>query len=270
VEGCRGSHTAPIDHWRALLALAASPDHLFAPAEGEMRALIKRLLYRLGYEVTRVPSRQVEASATDSDPVRLSLVVGQAEVLKLHFGCGPRVLKGWVNIDLAYEPYERYLQYYTDRFYPAPIRGGREDFFAIDITRAGLPLPDNCVDVVFHEDFLEHLDQKDQVLFLAETHRVLKPGAVHRVNTPNLIESMQRQSDFSKGVAGVYAGEWTDHGHRNVLSRGSLAELALMVGYSDIAFTGRDQSRSGLVPAEYRPDPADRPETGNIFADLIA
>ena len=36
--------------------------------------------------------------------------------LKLHIGCGPRILKGWVNIDLAFEPYENYMQYYTMNF----------------------------------------------------------------------------------------------------------------------------------------------------------
>lgn len=48
--------------------------------------------------------------------------------LKLHFGCGPRVLKDWINIDILYEPYENYLKYYGDEFYPEIIRGTRQDF----------------------------------------------------------------------------------------------------------------------------------------------
>ena len=185
-------------------------------------------------------------------------------------GCGPRVLKGWVNIDLRYEPYEKYLKYYTDEFYPSAIRGGREDFFAIDIIKTGLPLPDCSVDAIFHEDFIEHLDQKEQIMFLAETLRVLKRGAIHRVNTPNLIDSMHRNSNFSQGLAGVYTREWTDHGHRNVLSPGQLTELACMVGYAEVSFAERDRSRCAFIPREYRPDPADRPKGGNIFADLVA
>ena len=83
--------------------------------------------------------------------------------IKIHFGCGPRVLKDWVNIDLDFEPYENYLKYYKDEHYPPEIRGTRDDFYAIDIIKTGIPLPDNCVDVIFHEDFIEHLTQKQQV-----------------------------------------------------------------------------------------------------------
>ena len=58
----------------------------------------------------------------------------------------------------------------------------------MNILEAGLPLPDNSVDAIFHEDFSEHLDQKEQILFLAEALRVLKHGLVHRINTPRFIE----------------------------------------------------------------------------------
>lgn len=190
------------------------------------------------------------------------------ELLKLHIGCGARVLKGWINIDLKFTPYQAYLKHYTDRYYPKAVRGGLSDFHTMDMTKQPLPFLDDSVAIVFHEDFLEHLDQKGQILFLAETWRVLKKGSVHRVNTPNLLVSMER-SRFSQGRQGVYIEEWNRWHHRNVLTPSTLEELALMVGYSEVVFTGRDQSSSELVPPEYRPDPRDRPEDGNIFADLI-
>ncbi|MDH4185905.1 MAG: class I SAM-dependent methyltransferase [Nitrospira sp.] len=168
-----------------------------------------------------------------------------------------------------FEPFEHYLQYYGDTFYSKEVRGERSEFYALDVTRDGLPLEDNSVDVVFHEDFLEHLDQRSQVLFLAEMLRVLKPGGIHRVNTPDLIQSMLKHSTFSRGAAGVYVGEWDKHGHKNVLTAKMLLEMAMMVGYREINFTGRDGSASPLLPNEYRPDPHDREEDGNIFADLI-
>lgn len=204
-----------------------------------------------------------------SDSERLKRFAADTQVTKLHFGCGPRVLKGWINIDLAFEPFENYLQYYGDAFYPREVRGDKSDFFALDVTKERLPLDDNTVDVVFHEDFIEHLDQRSQVLFLAETLRVLKPGGIHRVNTPDLINSMQKHSDFSRGAAGVYVGEWDRHGHKCVLTRTMLAEMAAMIGYREVQFTNRDGSASPLLPREYRPDPNDREEDGNIFADLV-
>lgn len=161
------------------------------------------------------------------------------------------------------------MKRYTDKYYPPEMRGDRSDFYAFDIVRVGLPLPDNSVDVIFHEDFLEHLNQRDQIIFLAETLRVLKPGAVHLVNTPNLLCSMRVHSKFRKGKSGVYVDEWNRWIHLNVLTPTTLEEMARMVGYSSIVFNSRDKSVSNLIPLEYRPE-ADRPEDdGNIFADLI-
>ena len=156
--------------------------------------------------------------------------------ISLHFGCGVRVFKGWVNIDLDYAHYEDYLQYYTDDDFPESIRGSKDDFYEINLLKMGLPLPDNSVDIIFHEDFFEHLTQKEQVVFLAETLRVMKKGAVHRINTPNLLASMRDNSTFSKGREGVFTNEWDSWHHYNVISPAILADMARMVGYSDIKF----------------------------------
>jgi predicted SAM-dependent methyltransferase len=237
------------------------------------KELIKRVVRILGFEITRV-REPVKASGglaeSSEDYERLARRAREGQVRKLHIGCGPRVLKGWINIDLTYEPFEKYLQFYGEKYYPLEVRGDRSEFYAIDMIRTGLPLPDCSVDIVFHEDFLEHLSQKDQVVFLAESLRVLKPGGVHRVNTPDLLVSMCEHSYFHKGRYGVYTDEWDKYGHLNVLTPTILKEIALMVGYSRVLFNGRDRSTSSLVPLEYRPDPHDRTETGNIFADLIA
>lgn len=195
-------------------------------------------------------------------------VAGNTQPLKLHLGCGPRVLKGWINMDLTYQPYHHHLKHYTDKYYPEELRGTEADFCGIDLSKA-LPFSDNSVDVIFHEDFLEHIDQKSQIILLAESWRILKKGGVHRVNTPSLLSSMRDFSDFTKGLKGVFIGEWDNHQHINVLTPCLLQELALMVGYSKVIFNGRNLSVSALVPLEYRPDPNDRPEDGNIFADLV-
>ncbi|OGZ22738.1 MAG: hypothetical protein A3A08_01790 [Candidatus Nealsonbacteria bacterium RIFCSPLOWO2_01_FULL_41_9] len=202
------------------------------------------------------------------DYTRLRSNYSHLDRVKLHFGCGPRVLKGWINIDLAFEPSANYLKYYTDTYYPKAMRGDRNDFYAMNLIKTGLPLPDSSVDLIFHEDFLEHLDQKEQVIFLSETLRVLKPGAVHRVNTPNLLTSMREHSHFEQGADGVYTREWSGSGHKNILTPKQLEEVARMIGYTNIIFNTRNKSISADIPPEYRPG-SDRSEAGNIFADLI-
>ena len=199
---------------------------------------------------------------------RLKNDLNKYKTIKIRFGCGPRVLKDWINIDLRFEPYEKYLKHYTDKYYPEPMRGNKNDLYAFNILKVGLPLPDNSVDVIFHEDFIEHLNQKEQIIFLAETFRVMKPGAIHRINAPHLLKSIQKHSSFIEGGKGVYIREWDGHGHKNLLTPDYLKEIAKMIGYGTIIFNNRDSSISKDVPPEYRPG-VDRVDDENIFCDLI-
>jgi len=230
-----------------------------------MKKLIRNLFDFLGYEVIL---RRKYRDENSKDYLRLSTEYKKYDVLKIQFGCGPRILKGWVNIDLFFTPYRKYLKYYTNKFYSPEIRGDRNDLFCIDVTKTKLPLPDSSVDVIFHEDFLEHLSQRDQFIFLAETFRVLKKGGVHRINTPDLSVSLKKTCDFSKGGVGVCTKEWDKNDHISVLTKNMLEEMANIIGYSKIVFRNRDESAASGLPKEYRPA-TDRGVDGNIFADLI-
>src|SRR5947208_5426343 len=108
-----------------------------ARAAPSMKLILRRRL-RSALRGFRIPETYESAALDDGqERERLAALAEARRPLRLHIGCGPRVFPGWVNIDLlAYPPF-------------AP--GTREEFFAIDVTR-GLPLPDGCADVVFHED----------------------------------------------------------------------------------------------------------------------
>jgi predicted SAM-dependent methyltransferase len=82
---------------------------------------------------------------------------------KLHIGCGPHNLEGWLNADL----------------YP---RGNQ---IRLDATRR-FPLEDNSIDFVYTEHMIEHIPWPAALLMLKESFRVLKPGGIIRVATPNL------------------------------------------------------------------------------------
>lgn len=229
--------------------------------------IFKRLWQKSGFQISKL---SVDLT-NQTDVERLKLKAQTGDALKLHFGCGPRILKGWVNIDLSYAHYGPYIQYYTDKHYPEAIRGDRNDLYIIDILSNGLPLPDNSVDLIFHEDFFEHLTQKQQIIFLAETLRVMKKGATHRINTPNLVASMRDNSNFEKGKAGVYTGEWDNWEHYSVISPAILADMAKIVGYSNVLFNSKDKSSvAAQLPLEYRPNNNDRAaDDSNVFADII-
>jgi len=94
-------------------------------------------------------------------------------MLKLHIGCGERKLESFVNVD----------------------KEGNPDL-KIDV-RNGLPFPDESVDYVFSEHFIEHLTRDEGVFFLKEVYRVLKPAGVCRIATPDLDRSVQEYCDDS-------------------------------------------------------------------------
>jgi Glycosyl transferase family 90 len=182
-------------------------------------------------------------------------LVRDGKPVKLYCGAGPVPRVGFLNLDIV-------------AMAPRFFASNPEEYFIFPFAEGRWPLPDDCVDYIFHEDFIEHLPQLKQIQFLAEALRVMKPGSWHRVNTPNLITSMKRFSKFSEGFTGVYTGE-EKFGHISIFSPLALKEIAELVGYREIVFTARNRGLSRYAERDFRPGP-DRDEVeGNIFADLL-
>jgi predicted SAM-dependent methyltransferase len=189
---------------------------------------------------------------------RVQALTEAGEPVKIQVGFGWTPALGFINLDI------RSLLEANDN------RLAAADVFYFPYADMPWPLPANCVDYIFHEDFIEHISQKQQVCFLAETLRVLKDGGWHRVSTPCLSASMKRHSHFEDGMEGVYTGEWDNWEHISLFTRHSLEELARMIGYRDVVFTQKNQSVCQHARRnEVRPG-ADRDQIfGNIFADLL-
>lgn len=58
--------------------------------------------------------------------------------------------------------------------------------------RKGIPYPDDSVSAVYHSHVLEHIDRDQADGFVAEIHRVLRPGGIHRVVVPDLETLVRR------------------------------------------------------------------------------
>jgi hypothetical protein len=191
-----------------------------------------------------------------SERVRGLSEAGQPVKIQVGFGWTPA--PGFVNLDIF-----PLLQESDSRF--ADV-----DVFFFPYADMPWPIPTGCIDYIFHEDFIEHISQKQQVCFFAETLRVLKDGCWHRVSTPCLNASMQRHSHFDDGMQGVYIGEWDNWDHINLFTRHSLEEMTKLVGYRDVVFNLKNQGVSPhRVCREVRPDDDRDPLVGNIFADLL-
>jgi predicted SAM-dependent methyltransferase len=81
---------------------------------------------------------------------------------KLNLGCGPDRRPGWVNADLG-------------------LTGDPH----LDVTRR-FPFADETFALVFSEHLLEHLTEAEAARCLREVFRVLRPGGLLRLSTPDL------------------------------------------------------------------------------------
>jgi len=181
-------------------------------------------------------------------------LVADNRPVKLYCGCGTVPRPGFLNLDIAVFNIDFAIE-------------NADDYFIFPFADMSWEIPDDSVDYIFHEDFIEHITQLQQIQFLAEAWRVLKPGCYHRVNTPNIIAAMKRYSNFRDGFKGVYTGElkW---GHISIFSPLSLKEIAELVGYKEVVFTTKHHGVSPFAETDLRPAPDRDDVGGNIYADL--
>jgi predicted SAM-dependent methyltransferase len=85
-------------------------------------------------------------------------------VRKLHLGCGPVILNGWLNADL---------------------RPRRPEQIYLDVTER-FPFEDNTFDYILSEHMIGDLTYAETGTMLAECLRVLRPGGCLRISTPSL------------------------------------------------------------------------------------
>jgi predicted SAM-dependent methyltransferase len=85
--------------------------------------------------------------------------------LKLHLGCGPHLLPGWINGDMELYP----------GVLPQKLPRGLK-YFASDSVRC-----------IYCSHFVEHLDYPgDALAFLQECRRILRPGGALRIIVPGI------------------------------------------------------------------------------------
>lgn len=106
---------------------------------------------------------------------------------KLNIGCGDAYLNGWINIDLD-----------------SPKADLKHD------ARNPLPYENDSVDLIYNEHFIEHLSVSDGLKFLKECYRILRPGGVLRIATPDLDYIVFRYFFFwrKQGWIKKYGYDW--------------------------------------------------------------
>ncbi len=207
------------------------------------KRIAKELCNRLGYDVSRIP--RVQNTKKD-----YSKELRQLGVEKAHYGSGVRLLStDWVNIDLAPRPLDSNKVYV-----PANLASKQ-------------PFESNFFKFAFAEDFLEHLDQSESLIFLSEVFRCLQPGGVLRLSFPGL-RGILRRHYLSSDYEGASVGQtqaYTIWGHKHYFSEESLETVATHIGFSKTDFVEYGKSaHEDLSNLDSRPDQRDL----NIYAEL--
>ena len=136
-----------------------------------MKAQLKKGLKAVGlYEVasrawiTAAPRlTRISRGVTKRDERIVATYLRNRSERKLHIGCGDNELDGWLNTELCPRGSQIYL----------------------DATRP-FPFPGNTFEFIYSEHMIEHIGLRDADAMLAECFRVLVPGGVIRLVTPDL------------------------------------------------------------------------------------
>jgi SAM-dependent methyltransferase len=111
----------------------------------------------------------------------------------LNLACGSQAHPAWTNVD-HFPARVRYQLPLVGAVMRAAQEGRGHYTTAsgarvlIADLRKGVPFPDASFDVVYHSNFLEHLERAAGRRFLAECRRVLRAGGLIRVVVPDLEE----------------------------------------------------------------------------------
>lgn len=149
----------------------------------------------------------------------------------MHFGCGDRILSGWMNLDVWTKPSISHV---------------------VDL-RGPLPLADEVCRLIFSEQTLEHFEMMEIERILQEFYRVLRPGGLLRIVVPDAEQYVQAYARRDLAWFQAVEGEWLtglqsgpptrakglshlflDHYHRVALDFETLGILLRRTGFSHV------------------------------------
>jgi SAM-dependent methyltransferase len=138
---------------------------------------------------------------------------------------------------------------YTDQLMKRP----GQNVELVDLNQQPLPFQDQQFDVVTCSETLEHLENYWRVL--REIFRVLRPGGIAVLSTPNVLNLRSRLRFMSTGFYNLFGPlmpEETDvfspRGHITPIGWFYLANALLSVGFTDLALHVDKYQRRSFIP----------------------
>lgn len=138
--------------------------------------------------------------------------------MKLHLGCGPRHIPGFVHVDAQ----------------PAPH---------VDIVGPveRLPMGDNSVSLIYASHVLEHFGRHAYKEVLKEWFRVLKPGGILRLSVPDFAAcaAIYYENGLADGLSGlvglIIGGQRNEHDfHKMIFDEDFLRRDLFDTGFREV------------------------------------
>jgi len=120
-----------------------------------------------------------------------------------------------------------------------------------NLNHEGLPYPDNTFDLVTATEVIEHLEHYRETL--REFHRVLKPGGVCILSTPNILNIKSRLRFLTFGFWNLFgplpvrnSDLYTTGGHINPVSSFYIGHSLMDAGFDDVQYRVDKYQRSAI------------------------
>jgi len=177
-----------------------------------VKKLILSLIRKLGYEIVRVKE---PASNDRGELQKEKFDCGFLD--KIHYGCRPNYLEGWLNVDLQTLDHPGYC------------------CANADLTQRH-PFPSDQFAFGFAEDFIEHLGQAEQIMFLYEVYRTLKKGGILRLSFPGLEGVLKKHYPDPKYETAALAkyDAYEKWGHVHFPSLEELELICAKIGFCEV------------------------------------
>lgn len=138
--------------------------------------------------------------------------------MKLHLGCGPRYIPGFVHVDAQPAPHVNIV---------GPVER--------------LPIDDDSVSLVYASHVLEHFGRYEYKAVLKEWFRVLKPGGVLRLSVPDFAAcaAIYYEDGLADGLSGlvglIIGGQRNEHDfHKMIFDEAFLRRVLLETGFCEV------------------------------------
>ena len=146
------------------------------------KSIINGSLWPFGLELRTLPSAKQLTSRTVKEYLAL---------------CNPKILQIASGPDYAAECYRNWLN--SDLENPPCCEEGIYSIY-MDLNQ-DFPLPSDSFDYIFSQQGIEHFTYNRGIQILRECFRVLKPGGIVRIETPNIVYFIDNYRANDKPVA---------------------------------------------------------------------